>query len=122
MAMGSARDRKGRGSTVGPGPTASSCWVSTRGPAGTPTRVPGLRARDTAWALRIKAAGCTRASGRMALRDAMASGRARGQAGSTRGRGPTDCKTDMEQRRTQMEVRGGGEMHLGYFGGGGVCV
>lgn len=104
MAMGSAQDRKARASTVGPGPTASSCWASTHGPAGTPTRVPGLRARDTVWVLRIKAAGYTRASGRTALRDATVYGRVRGQAGSTRGRGPTDCKTDTEQRHTQMEV------------------
>lgn len=126
MATGSARDPRARASTVGPGPMALSCWVSTLGPAGTPTRAPGLRARDTAWASRIKAAGCTRVSGRTALRDAMACGRARGRAGSTRGRGITGSRTDTEQRRTQMEVRGGGEshgrMHCGCFGGRFDCV
>lgn len=108
MATGSARDPRARASTVGPGPMALSYWGSTLGPAGTPIRALGLRVRDMVWALRIKAAGCTRASGRTALRDAMACGRAQEQVGSTRGRGTMGSRTDMEQRRTQMEVSGKG--------------
>lgn len=122
---GSALDPKARASTAAPGPMGLNCWVSTLGPAGTPTRAPGLRARDTVWALRIKAAGCTKASGRMALKDAMACGRARGQAGSTKGRGTTACRTDTEQRRTRMEVRTigdtEGQMHCGCFGSWFAC-
>ena len=120
-ATGSVQDPRARASTAGPGRMASSCWVSTLGLVGTPTKAPGLRARDMAWVSRIKADGCTKASGRTALRDATACGRAQGRAGSTRGRGTTGSRTDTEQRRTQMEVREGGEtqgqMHCGCFSG-----
>lgn len=75
MAMESAQDPRARASIVDLGPMASKCWESTHGPVGTLTRAPGLRARDTAWGWRIKVAGCTRASGHMALRDAMVCGR-----------------------------------------------
>lgn len=106
-AMGSVQDPRARASTVAPGLMVLRCWESTLGLVGTPTRAPGLRARGMAWEWKIKAAGCTRASGRMALRDAMACGRARGQVGSTRGRGIMGSRTDMGRRHTRMEVRGG---------------
>lgn len=104
MAMGSAPGQKARASTVGPGFMALSCRVSTRGPVETPTKAPGLRARDMAWELRIKAAGCTKVNGHTALRDAMVYGRAQGQVESMRGHGTMDFKMDMEQKHTLMEV------------------
>lgn len=107
MATGSARDPRARASTAGPGPMASSCWVSTPGQAGTPTRARGLRARDTAWASRIKAAGCTRENGHMALRDGMACGKAQARVESTRGRGIMVSRMATEQRHTPTEVRSG---------------
>lgn len=117
MATGFARDPRARASTAAPGPTASSCWAFTPGRAGTPTMAPGPRARDTAWAWRIKAAGCTRESGRMASRDGTACERAQGRVGSTKGRGITGSRTDTALRHTRTEVRAGVFSFTALWGG-----
>lgn len=75
-AMEFAQDPKAKASIVDLGPMALRCWESTLGPVGTLTRAPGLRASGMERVWRIKVAGCTRASGLMASRDAMVCERA----------------------------------------------
>lgn len=76
MAVEFAPDPRARASIVDLGPMALRSWESTPGPVGTLTRAPGLRARGMEQGSRTKVAGCTRASGLMALRDAMVCERA----------------------------------------------
>lgn len=58
-----------RASTVALGTMALKWWGSTRGPAATPMKATGLKARGMAWELRRKDGGFTKVNGPMASRE-----------------------------------------------------
>lgn len=104
-ATASAPDPKARESSPAPGTTASRWWESTPGPAETPSRATGRRGSVMVWEWKPKDTGFTKGNGLMASKADTGPGSTLGAEPSTKGRGITGFRMDMEQKRTRMEVR-----------------
>ena len=75
--------------------------------AGARSRVNGRTAKDTAWGTKEEDVGYTGANGRRASKGGTECDSPILQWPSTKGRGPTVCRTDTGPKRMQMKVRGG---------------
>lgn len=105
MAEGSAQGPRVKGSMQGPGAMALRSWACTRGPVGTTTRAPGLKASGMVSEWRARAAGSTEGSGHKGSKVAMGSWKAQPAGPATKGHGAMVCRMDTALKPTLMEVR-----------------